>query len=542
MKSLKSWMLAMAVLGLPSWAAADPANKWIQAESPHFVVYSDNGAKVTRDHLLKLEQYRYILSRFHGFTEEDDAALPKLTVYFVANHKDLEQTWPKANPDIAGYFKNCTEGQAALGIYQDDRIRKSKDARGQEENASQAILFHEYAHNFMFQNSEGQFPPWYVEGFAEYYSTTKIEGDTAVIGMAFSWRVYTLMQPGATISYDELLRDTWRSPKGRNDPRTEAFYAQSWLLTHYIMADPERQKQFDAYLAAYARGDDPVAAFEKAFGMPVKDLRKTLDRYLDKIMATQYRIHDMPAPEITVTDMPVSANKLLLWDAADRLCPATADMPGLLTNIRTEAAKFPSDDYAAMTLARAEIIIGDESQALGYLKAYTATHPDDAEAAYRLGQTWFLMTVHKHVADGETAESQMKQARAALGKSYRLDPLNPGDLYYYSLALQDQAPEPTDNAINAAIAAHELAPSVESFAFQAAQLLVRKGRLSEAKDVLFPLASNPHYPELSKWVRGVIAAIDGGASKEDVLKAMAAPRDDDDADTGPKDGPEKKAG
>ena len=531
-------MLVLAALAVPSWAGAEPTSRWVEASSPHFIVYSDTGAKITQAYLLKLEQYRYVLSSFHGFTAEDHDALPKLTVYFVATHKDLEQTWPKANADVAGYFKNCTEGQAAVAIYQDDRIHKTKDARAQEENASQTILFHEYAHNFMYQNSEEAFPPWYVEGFAEYYSTTKIEGDFAVIGMAFSWRTYTLSQPGLEVSYEDLLRDTWRSPKGNNDAKTEAFYAQSWLLTHYIQADPARMAQFNTYLTAYRKGEDPVTAFEKAFGTPVKNLGKMMDTYLFKIMATQYKMNAMPVPVISVKDMPASANKLLLWDAADRLCPATADIPTLLANIRTEAAKFPGDDYAAMTLARAEIIIGDEPKALDYLKTYTAAHPDSAEAAYRLGQTWFLMTVHKHIVDGETADSQMKQARIALGKSYKLDPLNPGDLYYFSLALQDQAPEPTDNAINAAMEAHYLAPSVESFAFQAAQLLIRKGRLDEAKEVLSPLASNPHYPELATWVKGIIAAIDGGASKDDVLKAMSRPPN---AAT-PDDGKNKPAG
>ena len=544
MRQIVAWMVAVAVLVLPSWAQAESANKWIKASSAHFIVYSDNNAAQTQAYLFKLEQYRYILSRFHGFTAEDDDALPKLTIYFVANHKDLEQTWPKANADVAGYFKNCTEGQAAVGIYQDDRIRKSKDARGQDENASQAILFHEYAHNFMFQNSDGQFPPWYVEGFAEYYSTTKIEGDTAVIGMAFSWRVYTLMSPGATLSYEDLLRDSWRVAKGRKETRTDEFYAQSWLLTHYLLADPDRQNKFDSYLEAYRKGDDPVAAFEKAFGFPVKNLRKTLNAYTDKLMATQYRIKDMPTPEVKVETMPVSANKLLLWDAADRLCPSRADVPALLANIRGEAAKFPGDDYAALALARAEIIIGDEWKALDYLKTYTAAHPDDANAAYMLGQTWFLMTEHKHIVDGETADSQMKQARIFLGKGYKLDPLNAGDLYYFSLAQGDPEGEPSDNAINAALEAHSLAPSVEAFAFRAVQLLIRKGRLDEAKEVLFPLANNPHNPELAKWVQAIIAAIDGHASKEDVLKAMNSSPDDTtdaDGDTPPKDKPQEPA-
>jgi hypothetical protein len=535
--------LCAILIGLAAAGGAGAQDgRWTRAESEHFVVYSDTSPKMTSAYLYRLEQYRYILSRFHGYTAEDDAETPKISIYFVSTFGDLKQTWPEAGPYVGGYYKDCIEGQAAVAIYQDDTLRSTRDAKTQDENASQAVLFHEYAHTFMFQNSAAIYPQWFVEGYAEYYSTTKIAGDTAIIGMGFSWRVQELLRPGgAMLTYADILTGAWR-PKKEDTDKTEAFYAQSWLLTHYLMSDTARQAKLSAYIAAYDRGDDPVKAFETAFGIPVKTLDKTLNAYLDKLMATEYRIHDMPDPQIKISAMPRSANKLLLWDAADRLCPARADGAPLLDHIQTEAARYPDDDYAQMALARAEIIIGDEAKALPYLTRYTAAHPDDSEGWFRLGQAWYLTTAHRRILSGETRDSQMKKARQALAAAYRLDPRNAPNLYYYALSQAVAGGDAglRENAVNAAMQAHYLAPSVEGYAIFAARLLINANRSAEAKTMLYPLASNPHQPELAARIRAAIDAIDRGAPANEIRKLLspkAAPAAGD-AQDAPDDGGE----
>jgi len=521
-KTIKGWLLA-AALGA-AVAAPAGANNWVRADSAHFTVFSDIGAKNAQAYLMKLEQYRYVLSGFYGITKDDDASTPKLRFYFVDTLDDLRQTNPEAENNLAGYYKGCAEGEGAVGLYEDGQIQQTQNVKSQEENPTQAVLFHEYAHDFMFQHSDKAYPHWFVEGFAEFYSTTKIQGDEAIVGMAFSWRVNTLMYGSRSISYADLLRDTWRPKQGEPSPElVGAFYAQSWLLTNYVLSDPQRHKQFAAFLDAYHGGEDPVEAFEKVFGIKVKDLDNVLQSYFNKMQATEYRIRDMPTPVVTTTPLPPSARKLLLWDADDRMCPAPQDRQALLAKIQTEAAKYPGDAFAEDVLARAEIVIGDESQALDYLKQRVAAHPDDAEGYFMLGETWYLMTIHKRILPGETPESQKAAARAALGKSYQLDPLYAPNLYYYSLALAVPGQPPSDNMIAAAMEAQALAPSVETYALRAANLLAVRDRLPEAKEMLIPLASNPHAPKLAAWAANIIAVIDRQGSQPEVLAALRTP-------------------
>ncbi len=503
------------------------AGQWIRTESQHFVIYSDTGTKTASLYASRLEQYRYILSRFHGLTAQDDADAPKLKIYSVDSFTDLKHIWPGASDNVAGFYKTCADDQAAVAIYQNDSIQKKQDARNQAENPSQAVLFHEYAHNFMFQYSGVAYPHWYVEGYAEYFSTARIENDTAVIGMAFSWRVPRLTSyTGDQLSWEDLLRDNWRSQ--HYDPgKAGAFYAQSWLLAHYVMSDPARTAQMSQYIAAYGRGEDPVKAFEAAFDIPVKDLGKVLGDYFSHLHATEYHLKDMPAPQVTTTLLPASANRLLLLDTATQLCSWKKDRPGLLERISAEATKYSGDDYAQMVLASAEIVNGDEAKAVPYLQTYTTAHPDDAQGWFRLGQALYLMTQHKHIADGETVDTQAREARAALGKAYQLDPLDAPNLYYYAHAQADVPGTIGENAVTAAIAAHDLAPSVKAYAFYAARLLIDRNRLDEASIVLIPLADNPHAQETADRARKLIDAIKAGKPKNEILALLQSSGEDD---------------
>lgn len=356
---------AMACLGVSAVSPAQ-ATSWVKAESKHFTLYSPNSPKTAEAYLVRLEQYYLVLSKFYSVTPEDEATMPRLPVYLLGGRMQFRAMWPTVNDGTAGVLTGCTEGQGAAALFEDDVVRQTHDALSQDENTTQTFLFHEYAHNFMFMHASGAYPPWFVEGFAEFYSTTKIQDNQAVIGMAFSMRARQLLSPYATpVSYEDLLRDTWRRPNGDNATREDAFYAQSWLLTHWIMSDHDRHDRFNAFVDRYRKGEDAVAAFEAAFGMPVKALDRTLYDYLDHIKAGVYSFEGLIPPKVTVTAMPRSADKLLLWDAGDRLCLYHGDMrPRLLDQIRTEAAKNPDDEFAADVLARAETIVGDETKAI----------------------------------------------------------------------------------------------------------------------------------------------------------------------------------
>lgn len=510
----KTLLTATFCLGVASNAWAGP--KWVKAESDHFIVYSSVNAKATEAYVRNLEKYRYVIGAFYRRSGQNAEPEAKLNLYFLNDRNGFKQVWPKVPSGVGGFVRICSNGMAGYFEYDDDRISEAAKIEDQVENDSQTIIFHEYAHLFMFQNSRVAYPRWFVEGFAEYYGTTRVQDDQAVVGMAWSERVRSLTAPGG-ISYEDILRD---APSTRRLGSGYDLYAQSWLLTHWILSDATRSEALSGYLEARNRGDDPVKAFETAFGIPVKKLSGTLNAYLDKIQATVYRLKDMPTPKVTLTPMPASADKLLLWDSGVRSCLHKEVRQPVLQKIKAEAAKYPGDDYAGAVAARAEVLFGDASQALAYYQDRTKAHPEDPEGFFRLGQVWFLMAKAGKPASGEAPETQMRKARAAFGRAYQLDPLNAVNLYYFSRAANQGPNYPDDNTVNAAQEAHRLAPSVREYAIHAARLMIIKDQLPEAAATLSPLANNPHGGAFSEWVASIIAAINAGKSKDELEALM----------------------
>lgn len=523
-------MTASLLLG----ANAAQAGPWQRAESAHFIVYSGYPAEKTKEHVATLETYRYMLSLFYGLSEDDENSAKQL-IYLVGNTEDMHTTLPGLTDQAAGYFnESCPIDQVAVAVYGgtfgtealkragEDRILK------QPENISQTILFHEYAHSFMFHHSEINYPPWFVEGFADFYGPTRIAGNTVAVGVPPIFRSYTLSYGGG-MSYAELLRSS--KAVWENTPqKSQDFYAQSWVLTHYLMSDEGRRSKLNAFFEAYNNGTDAVAAFETTFGIKVDDLHDLIAAYMkNQLKATVYSIKDIPATASTIVTLPASSHRLALLDAATRNCPQPKYAPKVLADIREEAAKYPGDDYASLVLARAEDVLGDEEKALDFLKTYTAAHPDDAAAQYLLGLTWYLMTEHSKINAGETADSQMAHAREAFVRAYKLDDHNAPNLYYLSLAQKGLPGYPNQTAVDAAIQAHMLTPAVPTYALRAAELLAQTDRLAEARMMLVPLASNPHAPARSAWARAIVAAIDAGKGKDEVLKMLGTPlgKDDD---------------
>ncbi|KAF0186254.1 MAG: hypothetical protein FD163_922 [Hyphomonadaceae bacterium] len=490
------------------------ADNWIKAETDHFIVYSNNRANLTEEYSKNLEQFRYVLSAFHMNAAQRAIPVPKFEIYLVSRQRDLKEVWPEAS-EVSGFVTQCTNGLFAYSLY-------SGPTQG-DQMSSLNVLFHEYAHIFMFQNSRVAYPRWYIEGFAEFYGSTKIRGDQVVIGTVPRSRYLTLAQSNFRIKYEDMLIDGEAVQRGNDEE--DNFYAQSTILTHYLMSDPERRAALAAYISARNQGEDPLVAFERTIGIKASELSATMNRYMNgNISATLYRLRNMPTPTPVITPLPASADKLMLWDASAKGCADAEYRPALLAKIRTEAAKFPQDAFANAVLARAEIVIGEEEKALPFYTNLIATEPNNSEAHFRLGQTLYLMATHDKLAANETNNSQIAKARNAFLRAYQLDPLNFVNLYYLSKTATRNANFPDESSLNAALEAYLLAPSNRTYAHNAAILAIYADLLTEARDILQTIANNPHGGRLEQKYRDAISAINAGKTKSEVLRIISTPR------------------
>lgn len=478
--SARRAFLALALMLLAAPAAA----AWRRAESANFVVFSQGSEVELRQEVALLEDYNAFLRLLTGI---DDPPPPnKLKVYIVRGRGALRTVRPSLRSDAAGFY---SASEAGIAAFANDRAGFT----GAEENQ---ILFHEIAHHFMLQYRPSAYPPWYVEGFAEFVMTTSIKADQIEFAQASSNRVAWLSHE-VWLSWDRILFE----PPPRNTAETALYYAQSWLLVHYLLRDPARKAQLVDYLGAIATGEAPRAAFGRVFGKEPRGLDREIRNYAAHHMTYSRlrRASATKAPPMNVTVLPASADDLLLLEAGMDVGVKPDEAPRFLQRVR-EAAAGKTDDYARRVLAKAEALLGDGDAADRLLDPLLAKAPGDAELLYLKGMR-HLVAARR---GGGTAETERKLAQIWFGKAHKADENHYQTLVRYAESLSGDSRFVSENTTNILLLAHALAPQVSGIGMNAARLLLIRGRFEEAEHILTPLASNPHDPELAAAAQAML--------------------------------------
>ena len=111
------------------------------------------------------------------------------------------------------------------------------------------------------------------------------------------------------IGFDEVLAGSpWAMP-----PRKRAaFYAQSWLLTHYLLRDEARWASTVAYFRALRTGMSAGDAWARHVSISIDGLRSELTRFANRSMQYGILTTALPEPVINITALPKSADRLTL--------------------------------------------------------------------------------------------------------------------------------------------------------------------------------------------------------------------------------------
>lgn len=297
------------------------------------------------------------------------------------------------------------------------------------------------------------------------------------------------------------------------------FYAQSWLLAHYLMRDEERREKFKAYVTALSRGAPAREAFAQQFS-DTKAFGRALDAYTRQLTFSRLtRASAAAAPDVRVETLPPAAEELLPAEAALLVGQRDKYAATVLEKVRSEAAKHPNDAYAKRVLAMAEVLHGDGARGEALVDQLLASAPGDAELLYLKGM--------RHLVAGRADEGKRKEAFAAarpwFARAHKADPTHSRALARYAESLSTDPRFNSENTMNIVLLAQELAPQVTELSMNAANLLILRNRPREAEALLLPLASNPHNPALAAAAQVMLdrARAGGGAGE----KPAAAPSD-----------------
>lgn len=498
--------IVLGVMIAGGWGASAAQARWLRAETPHFVLYSDGPEANLRYFAADLEDFDALLRSAHGL-DPDGRPARKLDIYLVAGHDDLVRARPGASEFVAGVYIANLGDIYAVAIRGE---RGSGDGR--------RFLFHEYVHHFMLQTFHAAYPAWLIEGYAEYFGATRIEPTGIEIGVTQEGRARSLAnRPWLPLRQIAGFAPPAGSGQDGKDART-MFYAESWLLTHYMVSDPARKARLTDYLAAIAGGADPAAALETALGMDLVAAEKVLKTYLRRTPGIRYPRAGRPQVDLVLTTLPPSADALLLENQRLKTGVSGADRPAFLQLIRERAARFPGDRLAELTLARAEITFGDRSAGEALLTRRIEADARDVDAL------WLMALSRLFAGDADPSRRAALYAEAGpwLGKAFAIDPNRYQILYDFAQSRSRTPDYPSDNTLTVLLRAQALAPQVAPVTLAAARALMKRGRFDTAIALLTPLANSPHGGGLAAAATRLIAQ-----AKKGQAAAMDGAADDD---------------
>jgi tetratricopeptide (TPR) repeat protein len=479
-------ILALLAIAAPQVARAE----WKRAVSENFVVYSDGSEESLRSFTAKVEAFDSLM---RVITNVRSPAVPKrVEIYLLRSQGALQRVLGAGSSNIAGIYRPRLEGAVALV----PRVKGDKFSLDGE-----TVLYHEYAHHFMMQYFPTAYPPWYVEGFAEFYSTAEVgEDGTASIGKPAYHRAYGL----ATIKPFPLAQLLSEDPKPKTAAEVDAYYGRAWLLTHMLAFSPQRGKQLTSYLDAFARGTPSLKAATEIFG-PLPELEKDLEAYL-KAKSMKYKGLkglDHKTATIRIEALTPAQNAVLLDQVRFSMGISDKEKPAFLSDVRKAMAQFPDAPETLDMGAEALLLEEKTREAMALNDRLLALKPDFARALLRKAA---LMA--DQADDAKDPAAHWKAVRALIVKANRINNDDPVALYHYYLSYLRQGIQPPPSAIDGLFRAFELAGQAGEVRFALAQQLIGERKFKHARSLLQPIAYDPHNGEGAKAARDMIARID----------------------------------
>ncbi len=491
------WLAALFALLIVGSASAAPP--MLVATSPHFRIFATEKEGDLRARAEGLERYHAVLHRLTGTRDTDD--IVPLTIYVVHDQGAIGAGW-----NILGYYSAPAAGPF---IVVPDKVHGYHT-----DELPQIILFHEYAHHFMLANFPTLYSPWFVEGFAEFYSTADVSGTDATVGKPELLRIHTLMDHWTT-PLASLIVPGEHSLTGL---QTDQLYARAWLMVHYLTLSKQRGGQIEAYLKARSGGQTEPDAFQTAFHTSIDGMDGELKAYFATHQLSYVELAT-PVGE-TVSVRPATPGET-----------AMADMTPDLRALQEEKAAFAVSKADVMEhdlfLHRAKKLASQvrglvrKSPDDGALQEFAAEcealadEPDlaatSAREALRLApgqdRAWLVLADLALAQPPANDRQHLLEARKDVVAANRAAPEDPMPLIAYYQSFVAHGLAAPEIAVEGLSRAQQLAPQNEAVRVMLARERISGKRYAEAANLLRPVAFAPHSSALRRDAQALLKSI-----------------------------------
>lgn len=528
---------AMAVLPQSAWAG------WKRADTHNFIFYSSGDKAALETFAREVERYDALLRLRLNVPREE--APKRLVIYVLPSQSEVDDLVGGSGL-VAGFYLPNTEGSFA--VINTARKNDLRTASGQE------ILFHEYGHHFMFRHFPSAYPSWFVEGFAEFVSTSTVNEDgTWTQGKPVYSRSREFEYLGE-LPIEKVLNKDKLKLTGQE---TLQFYARSWLLVHMLSTQPEYAGKLEAYLDAFTKGASSLDAAKTVFG-DLKELDKRLHAYTGQSLKFLSSSRPLTIDGgVTVSELDPVNTKLVELGMMRR---SGGKISQARDGLRALAQANPQNADVLAELAAAEMYLAgrDAFKAKAEKKKADAkdkpkpkpgeeeplteednplldqpeSHAGDALAEPLVDRALAINPGHvmANAIKGEIATWKLKQsgkgtagqwgtARGWFRKALATDPNNVWALQGWYESFDRQGKEPPSNASEGLVRAFDLAPEARDLRARLAYDYARRGDFNQAIRLVKVLAFDPHS---NKSGRYLLKKIEDMKAKSEALDKEAA--------------------
>jgi Flp pilus assembly protein TadD len=459
---------------------------WFEARTAHFNIYSCGSNQAVAKVGARLEQFREAYSSLAG---AQSVASPPIVVIAFPDHQSMEpflRLYQGKPANLAAFFLRGSD-ENFIALYLSGAGADSLDA-----------VFHEYTHLLLRHN--GLFwPMWLNEGMAEIYSTFETTPDGGIrVGKPHPEYLY-LLAHRSWMPLAGLFAVEHDSADYNERDRQGIFYAQSWLLTHYLMLgdSPAMKSRFGGLTTLLRQGQSAEQAFTNALGVSLPQMEKQLHGYLERGKFESLKF---------VVNANLATPKALSFRALTpaEVCFRLGDMLMRVERSEEAAAYFTHGQklapksplpYEGLGLLASHRKQSDEAlQQLGQALQLGST---SYLAHYVYASERYRLTCKSPDMFTEVDEKTGGEIRSELEKSLKLMPnFAPAHrLLGFFLMVQGESMAEAEQHLQRAI---QLEPENVSYQVTLAQIQARKGNVEAARRTLEPLRLSYIAPEIRK--------------------------------------------
>jgi hypothetical protein len=483
--------------------------KWLQISSSHFIVITDAGPKKGHEVAARFEQLRGVFSQL--MMRQKIRMSQPVEILALQNPVTYGQLAPQGTSLPAFFLR----GEERVFIVVNASVQDSWRA-----------VEHQLAHYLLDYNYPPT-APWFDEGFAEYFASVYFTDKKTELGSdpELAWPgqpVYSEQGPGLKsltellnnpvwLKMEDLLEMRNRVVNGREGTHHTLFYAQSWMLMHYLL-NQNKLAETGTYFDLVENQRIPVVqAVQQAFGVTPVQLDQQVKDYFHSLKPLQGSLQEAqaqpqlapPAPQLvqelplpgTLDDIASSNKELKPWEADALVAEMELRMPEHREDAIKQLQKLADDPktetaVAHRALSWAYVQKGDSKSAFDEL--HSALELDNSDPWSHFGIA--LAAYHSATQKGKYIQGL---ANTMESLQFVLDQFREFAQGYNILGWARLEGGGANGAVEAMKVAVQLSPRDESYQLRLARAFLAAKKFDEGTAVLDRL-QHSRDPQIAK--------------------------------------------